>query len=190
MTSFRERLSRVIPPTRTAATAVLVLVALPFVIYAIPQLVGATGSYVVVSNSMAPKLHAGDVVFVYETDPQAIEEGDVITYYSPDGGMVTTHQVVGVTEQGDQRYFKTKGIANEEADPTRLPATAVIGKVRFHLPWLGHVTTFISSRVGIVLFVIVPAGLLVVLELLDVVKAVNREDETETGAHDRPVEDN
>ena len=152
----------------------LAVVVAPFLAYMVPQLVGASQSYVVVSESMnaepAPVLEAGDVVFVYDTPPEAIEQGDVITYRSGDG-QVTTHRVVGV-ETSDGRAFETKGDANEEADPSLVPAERVVGTVEFSVPFVGRVVMFAGTSVGLVFLLILPAGLLVVTELHRLVQVV------------------
>lgn len=156
-------------------SVLLALLVLPFVVYAIPQLVGATGSYVVVSNSMnappSPVIGAGDVVFVYDAPADKIRQGDVITYRSgPE--QLTTHRVVGVRDRPDGIAFETKGDANEEADPDLVPGGRVIGTVGFVVPLLGHAVTFASSGYGVILLIVVPAALLILTELVTIVRAV------------------
>jgi len=148
---------------------VLLIVVGVFVAAAVPQAVGADESYVVLSSSMSPAIDAGSVVFV-STIPQAdISEGDVITYDRSPGGTTSrvTHRVVGVTEQDGQRHFRTKGDANEDPDPELVPASAVVGVVTFSVPSIGYVITFAQSQLGLLTLVIVPALLLVVLEVWD-----------------------
>jgi len=170
----------------------LALVVLPFVAFAIPQAVGATGSFVVVSNSMnappAPVISTGDVVFVYETPPERIAEDDVITYRSsPD--QLTTHRVVDVREREGGIAFETKGDANEEADREPVSGTRVIGTVEFVLPFLGHVVTFAGTGYGIVALVLVPAALLVVTELVAIVRAVRASPDWRGGETDGDAEE-
>lgn len=151
--------------------AVLVLVVIPFVLVAVPQLVGASNSYIVLSNSMAdepaPVLVAGDVIFVYDTDPGSIEAGDVITFHSGKD-QVTTHRVKAVEESGTGIGFVTKGDANEEADPRVVPADNVVGTVGFYLPLLGRVIAFIGTSNGLLALVIVPSVLLILSELVNI----------------------
>lgn len=54
---------------------VLLLIGLlaPFVTYAVPQIVGADESYVVLSGSMSPEIMPGDVVIVNDVDPSKPE---------------------------------------------------------------------------------------------------------------------
>lgn len=142
---------------------VLVAVVAPFAVYAVPQVVGATQSYVVLSNSMSPSIHAGDVVVVDSVDPATVEEGDVITYERND--ELVTHRVIEVMTENGERTFHTQGDANEDPDPTPVPASAVVGVVLFHVPLVGHVIAFGQTALGTVLLVIVPAVLLILNEL-------------------------
>lgn len=152
-------------------TALLVALVLPFVIYAVPQVVGASHSYVVLSDSMSPAIGAGDVVIVDSVSPSEISEDDVITFRNGGGDRATgdtdkvTHRVVEVVEQDGERYFRTKGDANEEVDAELVPAGNVVGRVSFHIPYIGHVLTFGSARSRLLALVVVPSVLLIVNEV-------------------------
>ena len=63
-----------------AAVVVVIAVVVPFAIHAMPGLIGANHSFVVLSGSMEPTISPGDVVVVEEVPPGEIERGDVITY--------------------------------------------------------------------------------------------------------------
>jgi signal peptidase len=158
-----------------AGVVVLIALIAPFAVYAVPQSIGATQSYVVLSGSMTPTIQPGDVIFVYDRKPSNIDEGDVITYnLEGERTEVTTHRVVDVvrTEDGE-RVFVTKGDANEDPDPYRVPPEAVIGAmpvqngIQARIPYLGHALMFAQSKRGIALLVFLPAGLLVVSEVWD-----------------------
>jgi len=101
----------------------------------------------VLSGSMEPALKVGGVVVTQPVGVEDIREGDVITFYSPLGDRLTTHRVIArVTSIQDTEfvqlamatpteespvYFRTKGDANEDADPFLVPAENVVGKVVF-----------------------------------------------------------
>lgn len=153
---------------RTALDVGLALVVLaavvPFAIYAVPQLVGADESYVVLSGSMEPAISAGDVVLVQRTDPRSIAVGDVVTFAVDGDRVPVTHRVVAVTRGITERTFVTKGDANEEADPRPVLASAVLGRVVLVVPYLGFVVTAVDTPVGFALLVVLPIGLLIVSE--------------------------
>lgn len=140
---------------------------------AVPQAVGADHSFVVLSGSMEPAISPGDVVFVREVPASAVETGSVVTYRRADAGR-TTHRVVDVVERDGRRYLRTRGDANEEADPQLVPADAVVGEVLVVLPYVGHLLLFADTRLGVVVLVFVPAGLLVANELWTLASAVRR----------------
>lgn len=165
------------PNRRTIANAVgltiLVAVVTLFAVVAVPQLTGADESYVVQSDSMSPTIQGGDVVFVERTPPEQIDRGDIITYRRGDGERsLTTHRVVGIEERDDGRYFETKGDANEDPDQQLVHGDAVVGRVAFHLPYVGYAISFAGSKLGVALLLIVPGTLLVVTECWSLYRAV------------------
>ncbi|WP_256298228.1 signal peptidase I [Haloarchaeobius salinus] len=149
---------------------VLVVVVVPFVVYAFPGAVGADHSFVVLSGSMEPEISPGDVVIVDERPTAAIEEGDVVTFVRGEGDKPVTHRVVGVEERGDTTVFTTKGDANEDVDSQPIPAGNVIGEVAVTIPYIGHVIQFAQRPVGFVVLVLLPLGLLGLSEVWAIVR--------------------
>lgn len=155
-----------------------------FVVFAVPQAVGADHSYVVLSSSMAPTMEAGDAILVSEVPPERIAEGDVVTFEPPaDHGEYgtdrVTHRVVEVLDRDDGLYFRTQGDANEEPDRALVPAANVVGRVSIHVPELGHAVLFASSDTGLVTLVVLPAvllGLDEIYKLWTMTKAERSED--------------
>lgn len=152
------------------ALALLVLVS---VAHALPAAAGAEASYVVTSNSMAPTLSPGDVIYVYDVQPADVNEGDVISFTSGTQAgrpQVTTHRVAEVREDGGLR-FVTKGDNNENTDPAPVTPDNVIGRVPhvlgvpLHVPLLGQFLLFAGSRMGVILLVFIPVALLILNEL-------------------------
>ena len=172
----RTSLREAVPERRTLANIVgaIVLLAIvaPFLVIALPQLAGASESHVVLSDSMRPTFESGDVILIEDVDPETVEEGDVITY-ADGSGELTTHRVVDVVEEDGQLYFRTKGDANEDHDSDLVSAGAVEGRHAYTLPYLGHVVLFASSRLGIVLLLIVPGAALAASEAWTLYRAWN-----------------
>ena len=155
----------------------------PFVASAVPQVVGADHSYVVLSDSMSPAIEAGGVVFVSEVPTAQIGGDDVITFERGGRESRVTHRVVEVVERDGQRRFRTKGDANEDPDPGLVAPQQVVGVVLFSVPYVGYVTSFAQTRFGILALVVVPAVLLVASELWDLLAATApEEDEPDGGA--------
>ncbi len=148
------------------AIVCLLVAVVPFVVFAVPQTVGAEHSYVVLSGSMEPYMAAGDVVIVDEVDPEGVAVGDVITYSRDGGRSTTTHRVVGFVEtDADGRTIQTKGDANPTQDPYLVRRSQVVGEVAYVIPYIGYVVGFVGTRFGQVLLVAVPFGLLLLGEV-------------------------
>lgn len=178
-TSLRRRAATLL---HYAGLVLLVSALLLVLVVNVPQVIGADQSYVVLSDSMEPAYSAGDVVIVKSVSPENINEGDVVTFdwaNAADGRV--THRVIGVERREQQLYFETKGDANEDADPQAVPASQVVGRVWFGIPHIGYGLWFARSKAGITLLVIVPAGLLILAEAWDLLKAVRASSGTETG---------
>ncbi len=141
------------------ATVLLVAAVAPFAVYAIPQVVGADESYVVLSGSMEPTLSPGDVVIV--DGSTTIEQGDIITYATGPEAIPTTHRVVSVMAEG----FETKGDANQNADHGLLTQSSVIGEVTITIPLMGHVILWANTPLGLITLIVLPISALVLLEL-------------------------
>lgn len=147
---------------RTLATSVAVLVGgLALVLLLAPRLLGWQLE-TVLSGSMTPTLGVGSVAAIEPVDPAAVRPGDVITYR--DGDHLTTHRVVDV-HAGAERSFVTKGDANEDNDPTAVEADAVVGRVLFDVPLLGHLTQLLRDPLAFLLLAALPGMVFVFLEL-------------------------
>lgn len=158
MTSARTR--RILG---VSLTLLVVLAVAPFVVYAVPEAVGADRSYVVLSGSMEPAISPGDVVIVGAVDPASLAVGDVITFQRTADSVAVTHRIVevGGSVADGSLSFLTEGDANEDPDPAPVPADAVVGKVVLTLPYIGYVVQFAGTTAGMALLVGVPVVLLV-----------------------------
>lgn len=135
---------------------VLVLVVSPIVLHVLFTLFPGTGSYVVATQSMAPSIPAGSLVYVVGSGEYAV--GDVVTFRH-DGDLVT-HRVV----EAEPDHYVTKGDANDGRDAP-VPHDRIVGEVVFSVPLYGYFFAVASTPVGYVLLVVVPAALLVGIEL-------------------------
>ena len=148
----------------------LIAVVAPFAVFAVPEVVGADESFVVLTASMTPAIAPGDVVIVAERDPTAIAEGDVITFIRGTSDVPVTHRVIGVSGEAGGLAFETMGDANEGPDPGLVPAGNLVGVVTLTIPWIGYVIQFAGTRAGFVALVLLPFGLLAVTEVWSIVR--------------------
>ena len=113
---------------------------------------------VILTGSMEPVYHPGDVIFIHEQKDYEIK--DVITFHQR--GMIVTHRIVGK----DGETFTTQGDANNSSDePIQL--SDIEGKVVGSIGGVGKVILFLQTPAGII-------SLLVVLISLEVFFAARR----------------
>ena len=143
----------------------LIAIVVPFVVYAVPAVVGADHSFVVLTASMTPAIAPGDVVIVADRDPATIAEGDVITFTRGNNEVPVTHRVTSVTEEAAGLAFETKGDANSDVDSSLVPAGNVVGTVILTIPYIGYVVQFTNTPYGFVALVAGPIGLFIASEL-------------------------
>ena len=169
-----------LPSARQLLAMVVLLAAVsPFVVFAVPQVIGADDGFVVLSGSMEPAMSPGDVVIVDASGP--VEAGDVITYRTGADTVPTTHRVVGVQDGG----YETKGDANGNADTGLVGPEAVIGRVVLTIPLVGHVILWANTPVGYVTLVVAPLVLLGASELFAWAKREPAEVEREASASEQ-----
>ena len=135
-------------------TVICLVLIIPLLIYLYPPLVGSDGSYMVMSGSMRPALHPGDLLIVKKAGPSLIEVDDIITVKSD--RVAFTHRVVEKRLEDGAYKFKTKGDANEEPDPNLVQASQIIGRVVLVFPFRHLYTPY-----GFVSLVIAPTLLII-----------------------------
>ena len=131
--------------------------------------------YTIVSGSMTPNINVYDVVSDVRVDePEDIEIGDVITFYSDSpevhGGTVT-HRVISIIKNRDGSYnFQTKGDYNLVEDSSTVPFEKIVGKVALRIPQLGRVQFFLASSFGWLVLIMIPALYIIFKDIYRLVK--------------------
>ncbi|MBY8984888.1 MAG: signal peptidase I, partial [Candidatus Lokiarchaeota archaeon] len=147
---------------------------------------------VVVSGSMEPNLHKGDLLFLRGTDAENIKngtiegkEGDIIVFdanglwpHAPGDPIV--HRVID--KKNDNGWlFLTKGDANPVHDPEWVPEYRILGVVVGRIPYIGWVKIALTDSGLLVPLLVIVSILLVVSVVWDIVKKdddkPNNEDE-------------
>ena len=119
-------------------------------------------TYIVLSGSMEPSYPTGSMIYVRDTDSNELEIGDVITF-NLSGQTIATHRIIEVVEESGQRYFRTKGDANDVEDGSLIPASHVIGTPMFVIPFLGYLASYLQSKSGFYLMIAYGAALLLLI---------------------------
>ncbi len=117
-----------------------------FAILVMVSMVMGLRAFVVVSGSMVPMLHRGDIVIVSRVSPDEVRVGDVIAFIG--SGALITHRVVGVVNSEEGIEFVTKGDANNAPDPEPVKPGNVVGRVAFVIPFVGLPLVFLATVLG------------------------------------------
>jgi len=158
-----------VPVVRWLGAGATVVCLLLAAILLIPAALGYQ-RYVIVSGSMTGTYDRGSIVFDKEVPVADLRVGDSITYQPPAGASpeeLLTHRIVwiGQDKQGVET-FRTKGDANETADPWTFtldkPEQA---KVAFSVPYVGYLLAALSIPIVRMLAIGIPAVLVAFLIL-------------------------
>jgi signal peptidase len=113
--------------------------------------------------SMEPQIHLGAAVVIEPVAPADLRVGDIVSLRSGSGaGAIFTHRITRIVTRPDGLWIETKGDANPIVDASITPASEVVGRVEFDIPYAGYLLRLLSLPSGI-LMVVCLAGLLVAL---------------------------
>jgi signal peptidase len=129
----------------------------------------------VFSGSMEPQLKVGGLVVTRPVAAEDIKVGDIITFHSPLNKQLTSHRVIAI-EDSSSPGFRTKGDANEDADPFIVPAASVVGKICLHIPYFGYATQYIKTPLGFLLTLCLPGLIIIILEIRNIWHVLSEEE--------------
>ena len=110
----------------------------------VPRIFGYE-TFAVISGSMEPNIPVGSIVYSKECTMDDLQVGDSITFKLSDNTIVT-HRIYQIDNDG---LITTKGDANEVEDATKISIDNIIGKVGFTLPFLGYISVYAKTPLGI-----------------------------------------
>ena len=130
------------------------------------------------TGSMEPEIPTGSFILVRKSRGEEIATGDAITFVCTDEnsrvfGMLITHRVVAVTEDG----YRTKGDNSPATDEWTVKPTDVVAVYKRNLPVLTFFGKLFKSPVGITAILLVFAISSAALYVPDVVNAIRGDDE-------------
>ena len=150
---------------------VLIILAAIAALLFVPKIIGY-GQYAVLSGSMEPNIHVGEVVIDKPFDPDEIDVGTVITYQISADTLVT-HRIVAI--DADNEVVTTKGDANDAEDASPVSYDNILGIYAFNVPYLGYISIYSKTPLGIAAI----CGVLVVVILLNFIPDILEEDKKE-----------
>ena len=105
--------------------------------------------------------------------------GDVITYRPPAGAgpdHLITHRIAWIGRDGSgQTSYRTKGDANQAADPWTFQLGATQARVKAGIPYAGTALTALSDRRGRMIAIALPALLIAAVSLVRLWRALGDE---------------
>ena len=137
--------------------------------------------YVIITPSMEPELHVGDVILSKKYNGEQIKEEQVITYLGKEGsyrGKVVTHEVVKVEEINGETQITTKGLKNNLEDPS-ITKEDVLGIMLHKTVVFGLVYRVISSTPGFILLILLPLLVLIGSEIYRLAKILHGDEDEE-----------
>ena len=149
--------------------------------------------FTIISASMVPNINVYDVVFDQKvSDYSKIKAGDVITFVSDNPahkGIIITHRVSEVGKNDQGYYFHTKGDNNDREDSTVVTQDRVIGKVMMRFPQLGRIQMIVSTRLGWILCILLPALSVIIYDAIKVSKTIKLNKTAEIVAEQKKKEE-
>lgn len=96
------------------------------------------------SGSMMPVIFKGDVVVLNQKyDINKLEVGDIIAYEYEK--KIIVHRLDKIDKFNNERYFYTKGDANNAIDNYIIYESMIKGKVIYKIPYIGYPTIWLSE---------------------------------------------
>ncbi len=139
-------------------------------------------AYTIVSPSMVPAINVLDVVVTMRVNnPEDLKKGDIITFNSTDyrySGVLVTHRIVNIEKTSSGEYlFTTKGDNNNTQDSSRISFDEIYGRVLFRIPKIGYIQYYLSSVLGWVAIIIVPAVMIIGYDIYKLIKTLKSKDD-------------
>ncbi len=186
MKNTTEKEKKPVPRKKIIIAVVMISIAFlgSFLVYFILQISFNTETpiVVVVSGSMEPQIHEGDLLFVMGREPENIKNGTII---DKDGDIIVfnaqglwpsapiepiVHRVIDKYQVGDTWYFRTKGDANSIPDQAPVPETRIIGVVVGGIPFIGWVKIFLTDSGLLIPLLVIISALLIFSIVRDIYK--------------------
>lgn len=123
---------------------------------------------VVMTDSMYPEIHSGDLIICQVKDAEEVQVRDVISFFDPagNGTSVVTHRVIEIKNEDGRIAFITQGDANNTADARPVPAEKLVGVYHTRIAGVGNVIMFMQTTQGLLLCVVLPIVLLMGYDML------------------------
>jgi signal peptidase len=127
--------------------------------------------FTVVSESMAPEYNIGDMIIAKKVNEDSIMVNDDVVYLGEKGSFadkIVTHRVIKIDDSAE-KVFHTKGIANNEEDPS-IGYDQILGVVICKSVILSFLSHVVNNQFFFYFAVFVPFCIMIFLEIIEVAK--------------------
>ena len=163
---------------KIATLIVIATIAVVFLVFYRPvSLLGDTHYEPVYTGSMEPAIPVGSIVIIKPVNPETLKIGDIICFKLSEPTSIT-HRIINITDEG----FITKGDANEDPDQWIVKKENVIGKAILTVPFIGYLGYFVRTPIGFILLILLPASLIIIMEIRNIMKEAKKTKQGETCA--------
>ena len=128
---------------------------------------GGVRVFTVISGSMKGEYDIGDILIIKETEEKDLKVGDNITYLGKKNSLknlVITHKLIRIEEKDGNKYYTTKGVANEVEDPS-ITYEQIYGKVIYKTVILSFLSRIMLNKVAYYLLFFV-IGIMISIEIV------------------------
>lgn len=177
--NIRGVLNYIITVITWSLLCLLVLVAIVFIMYTIDvkksnnkNSIPMFSAYTIISGSMTPNIDVYDVIIARRVKMEELEKDDIISFRSTDAkfnGAIVTHRIVEIVDQ-ENGVFRTMGDANNTVDTALTSKENVLGKVAFRIPKLGMIQSFIATKGGWLIFILIPCLAIISYDIVKIGK--------------------
>lgn len=130
--------------------------------------VGGWFPLIVLTDSMYPEIKSGDLIICRIVDPEAVQEGEVISFFDPagNGTSIVTHRVMEIVDEGGALMFRTKGDNNNTEDKVLVSAQDIVGTYKSRIAGAGNIALFMQTTTGLIVCVVLPILLLIGYDII------------------------
>lgn len=121
-------------------------------------------------RSMEPTIPLGSAIVIDPVAPADIAVGDVVTMKVGPRQSVFTHRVTQLLTLDGVPHIATQGDANNAPDGAAIPASAVIGRVAWSIPFAGFLLALLSMPIGVMFVLGLGFSLAVTAFLLETIE--------------------
>ena len=128
---------------------------------------------IVQSESMDPAMKMGSLVIIKPIDNYKV--GDIICFNQTNKTKPPiSHRINEIREVNGEKFYITKGDANEEPDANEIIKKDIIGKIFISVPYLGYAVNFAKKPAGFALIIIIPTGIIITDEIKKIYAEVKK----------------